>query len=214
MELARWLTMDGSPAGRDTGTKDVVGGPEARDRSLTGTTLGTLPNCLPASWAPTSCGETLGTLSLPPKEADREQNPGEGATGAAKDLGKRGPWGFLGCQKVSNRGCLPCCSPSPCPCGTSTPAPPLPLRRPHLRRSSGGGTPRRRFTHCWSWLMELLRWAILSGLACGGKLGRRPPLSESWGGKAVLPGRLGEPYCQPLGWGGRSPPPETLRPPG
>lgn len=45
--------------------------------------------------------------------------------GAAKDLAKRGPWGFLGFQKVSNRGCLSCYSPSPALSGTA-PQPPAP----------------------------------------------------------------------------------------
>lgn len=59
-----------SPAGRDTGTQDVVGGPEARDRNLTGTTLGTLPSCLPASWAPHTLWRDTG-CSVPSSKGSR-----------------------------------------------------------------------------------------------------------------------------------------------
>lgn len=82
----------------------------------------------------------------------------------------------------------------------SQPAP----RSPHLRSSSGGTAPRREFTHCCSCVIELLRWAIFSGLVRGAKPRRWATLSPSGGGYAVLPGRLGDEYGQPLGWGGRS----------
>lgn len=98
---------------------------------------------------------------------------GQQRTWASGDTGA-----FLASRKFPTGGASPAAPPAPPLVAQHPSSTPVPGRS-HLRRSSGGGTPRRRFTHCWSWLMELLRWAILSGLACGGKLGRRPPPSES-----------------------------------
>ena len=73
-----------------------------------------------------------------------------------------------------------------------TPRAPTGPHSPHLRSSSGGTLPRRRFTHCCSCVMELFRCAIFSGLVRGAKLRRWAALSPSGGGYAVLPGRLGD----------------------
>lgn len=116
-------------------------------RSLTGT-LRPLPQSACFLGHPTPCGEALGALFLPLKEAESKIK-GRGSHGAGKDLGELGILEFCfptqpGFQKVSNRGHLSHYSPS----HDSIPAPPSSPTRPHLRRSSGGGTPRRRFTHC------------------------------------------------------------------
>lgn len=73
-----------------------------------------------------------------------------------------------------------------------TPRAPTGPHSPHLRSSSGGTLPRRRFTHCCSCVMELFRCAIFSGLVRGAKLRRWAALSPSGGGYAVLPGWLGD----------------------
>ena len=88
-------------------------------------------------------GEALGALPLSLKEAGR-QHQGQGATARQEGLGQAGNGAGLPIQPGFRKRRLPACH-APAPEGTA----PHPTRpRPHLRRSSGGGIPRRRFTHC------------------------------------------------------------------
>ena len=99
--------------------------------------------------------------SVPSSEGSRQREQESGAGGklyrwnhgVSKHLGKQG---ILGFSWFPNSAWLPegfqqrvppRHPPVPAPSRNTIPTPPHPTR-PHLRRSSGGGTPRRRFTHC------------------------------------------------------------------
>lgn len=103
-------------------------GQKPGDRSLTGTTFRTLPNGLPASWAPHALGRDTG-CSVPSTEGSRERaKSGRGSHEGSKGLGQAGTLGLSWLPEGFQQGVPLRLLPQPLPLWpqhpSSAPAPP------------------------------------------------------------------------------------------